>query len=130
MVNINLKPNEKNPYEGLVLTYLKEFASPALAKRINEGNKTLGQCWNYVMSEARKEAHNGCACIKDDTVYCWIIHFFEEDEIQGDKYNKAVAGAGKVITSAKAEEAKPKTAPKKAKADPGLDQISFESLFG
>ena len=135
MVNITLKPNPKNPYEGLVCTYLKEFASPALAKRINEGTKTLAQCWNYVTSEARKQAKNGCACIADDAVYGWIMHFFEEDEIKGEAYDKAQAV--KVATSETAEEKpEPKiekvtAKPKRAKeAAPGLDQISFESLFG
>lgn len=135
MVNITLKPNPNNPYEGLVCTYLKEFASPALAKRINEGTKTLAQCWNYVTTEARKQAKNGCACIADDAVYGWIMHFFEEDDIKGEAYDKAQAV--KVATSDAAEE-KPELKIEKAVAKPkrakdaalGLDQISFESLFG
>ena len=131
MVNINLKPNPENSYEGLVCTYLKEFASPALAKRINEGTKTLAQCWNYVTSEARKQANNGCACIADDAVYGWIIHFFEEDEIKGANYDKAQAV--KVTASDKPKPAIEKfsTKPNRAKnAESGFEQISFESLFG
>ena len=129
MVNINLTPNPKNPYEGIVLSYLQEFASPALAERINNGSKTLAQCWNYVTRQAQKEAHNGCACIQDDTVYGWIIHFFEEDEIKGDTYNKG--NTVKVASSKEIQPAEKPMPPKKVKSvSPGLDQFSFDDLFG
>jgi len=136
MNEINLKAKTNN--EEIILAYLNENASPMLVERINAGNKTLAQCWNYIMAEARKQATNGCACIEDKVVYGWATHFFEEDDIDGEKYNKSVAAKvtksneekevekyeGKVI----AEEKKPKQRIKKAYV-PQLDQFSFDDLF-
>lgn len=136
MSKINLKAS--NNHEEVLLIYLKENASEDLAKRINEGEKTLTQCWNYITSEARKQAKNGCACIEDSTVYGWAIHFFEEDSIKGEDFNKASTGARAVKTGAKEdkpcepyteeEEAKEAPKPKKAKKEkyPELDQFGFD----
>ena len=53
----------------------------------------------YATQEARKMAEKGsqCACIEDDVVFGWAIHYFEEDGIEenlfnldGSKYSKVV----------------------------------------
>ena len=43
----------------------------------------------YATDEARKIAEQGatCACIEDDVVFGWAIHYFEEDSIEGKLYN-------------------------------------------
>lgn len=139
MVNIKLKAKTEN--EKILLAYLTDNASPDLAERINAGIKTLAQCWNYITSEARKLAVNGCACIQDSTVFGWAIHFFEEDEIKGDQYNKATAVTAKVAKAPEegwppAEETpEVTTAPKKKTkaAKPAAynaEQFSFEDMFG
>ena len=130
MGKVNLEAKEG--IEGIFLSYLNEFASDDLAKRINEGTKTLKQAVNYVYSEAKKQATEGCACIEDKTVYGWVIHFFEEDAINGEDYNKAPMGGAKVTTSnapaePAAEAPQPKQKAKAAKvAAPQLDQIGFD----
>lgn len=73
--------------EKLLLAHLEKNASEDLAARINKGAKTLQQCWSYITSEARKQANHGCACIEDTTVYGWCMHFFEEDGIDGSKFD-------------------------------------------
>lgn len=138
-----IKLEAKSQNEKIILAYLKEFATPMLVERINAGPKTLAQCWNYIMAEARKSAVNGCACIEDKVVYGWATHFFEEEDIDGEKYNKSVAA--KVAKSIEDEQVKKerkyeekviaeeekKTKPKSKKADvPQLDQFSFDDLFG
>ena len=132
MPKINLEAKTSN--EKIILTYLTESASEDLAERINAGSKTLAQCWNYIVSEAKKLAKNGCACVEDSTVYGWAIHFFEEDDIKGTSYNKAASGS---VVTAKEKPSKttkveePVNVSKKKKEKPqGLDQISFADLFG
>ncbi len=84
-----------------ILAYLKDNVSDTLAEKINNGvsvekdgkslisKKTLDGFMKYASEEARKHTGKGanCACIDDDTVYGWAIHYFEEDSIQGTLYN-------------------------------------------
>lgn len=77
MLNLEAKTNN----EKLILKYLEENASEILKEKINSGEKTLKECWEFIKGEARKKAVNGCACIDDQTVFGWAIHFFEEDGI-------------------------------------------------
>lgn len=129
MARIKLKTDNK--CEKIILNYLEKNASDDLVERINNGKKTLTQCWNYITSEAKKEAKNGCACIEDATVYGWAVHFFEEDSISGEAFNKSTPVKTATSAEASASEAAPVEKPKKkAKADVGLDQISFGDLFG
>lgn len=129
MVRIKLKTDNK--CEKIILNYLEKNASDDLVERINSGKKTLTQCWNYITSEAKKKAKNGCACIEDATVYGWAVHFFEEDGISGEAFNKSTPVKTATSKETSASEAAPVEKPKKkAKADVGLDQISFGDLFG
>lgn len=129
MGKLNLKAANGN--EKIILNYLKENASADLCERINKGDKTLTQCWNYILTEAKKLAQNRCACVADDVVFGWAIHFFEEDSIDGKKFVK-VDSVAKVETGGKdTPEAEGKKKPAKAKKD-AVDecQLSFEDLFG
>lgn len=79
---MNITLEAKNTTEERVLAYLVENASAVLAEKINAGNKTLAGCLEYAKGEARKLAKGqNCVCVPDDTVFGWIIHFFEEDAI-------------------------------------------------
>ena len=88
--------------EQRVKAYLEENASEELAKKINEGvpvekdgkqliqKKTLEGFMTYATDEARKTAEKGanCACIDDNTVFGWAVHYFEEDAIEGELFNE------------------------------------------
>ena len=132
MEKIKLEAKTKN--EEIILSYLRESASEMLVEKINSGIKTLAQCWNYIMAEARKQSTNGCACIEDKVVFGWATHFFEEDELKGEKYNKSYAPSTVKTSEAKKVEKyeeqidKPKNKAKKMDV-PQLDQISFD-IFG
>ena len=100
MTNLNLKA-ETNP-QKLILAYLQENASEVLAEKINNGTpiekdgkrlinkKDLKGFMNFANSEAKKLADKGAtaACIENDVVYGWAIHYFEEDSIEGKLYNE------------------------------------------
>ena len=98
MIELNL--TAANKQEELVLAYLQENASQALADKINNGTpfekdgkplrnkKTLSGFMKYACEEARKLAEKGAnsACIDSDTVFGWAMHYFEEDTIEGTLY--------------------------------------------
>lgn len=97
MAELRLKA--ENPNQALVLAYLQENASDSLAERINNGNKTMAGCWQFIVQEARKLAQNNCAAVDDATVYGWAIHYFEEDDIED-----ATAAAARMRQQRKAQE--------------------------
>lgn len=72
----------KTDNEKRVLEYIEKNATDYLCTKINNGKKTLQGCWKYITEEARKQAVNGCACIEDNTVFGWAMHYFEEDSIK------------------------------------------------
>ena len=97
-MELNLKAN--TPAEQRILEYLQNTASETLAEKINNGTpfekdgkplinkKSLAGFMKYACDEARKLAVKGTssACVDDDTVYGWAIHYFEEDSIEGTLY--------------------------------------------
>jgi len=114
---LNLTP--KGPTEQRILDYLNENASVVLAAKINAGKKTLAGAVKYATDEARKLAGGGgCVCVDDATVFGWIVHFFEEDEVAEPKGQakgvvRTPAGvkkqpkAAKLVKEAKPAELKP-----------------------
>lgn len=127
-----LKLEAKTHNEELILNHLKETASDILAEKINNGKKTLQGCWNYITSEAKKKAINGCACIEDKEVFGWATHYFYEDSIS--ECTKAPAVSTKTTKKPTSEttpkptpEAPPKTAPSKKQIS---GQCSLFDLLG
>ena len=96
-LNLDAKTNE----EHKVKAYLEANASETLAEKINNGvriqkdgktllnKKTLAGFMRYACDEAKKQAEKGAysACIDDDVVYGWAVHYFEEP-IEGTLYNE------------------------------------------
>lgn len=88
--------------EQKVKAYLEANASSILAEKINNGvriqkdgkqllnKKTLAGFLQYACEKARKQADKGArsACIDDETVYGWAVHYFEEDSIEGTLFNE------------------------------------------
>lgn len=77
------------PTEERVLDYLEKNASDVLAEKINADKKTLAGALAYCKGEAWKLADGGgCVCVDDETVFGWVIHFFEEDDVAEPKAEK------------------------------------------
>lgn len=72
---------KKGPQQ-MVLDYLERTASETLREKIKNGNKTMDGCWEFIMKEAKKQAKGNSACIEDQVVYGWAVHYFEEEGIQ------------------------------------------------
>ena len=99
-MKLNLQATTKE--ERKVKAYLEANASEVLAEKINGGvriqkdgkmllnRKTLAGFLKYACGEAKKQAEKGAssACIDDDVVYGWAVHYFEEDSIEGTLYNE------------------------------------------
>lgn len=99
MVKLNLKANTKS--EEIIKDYLENNASETLAEKINKGvhitkdeqelinKKSLNGFMKFATEEAKKVAEQGAnfACIDDKTVFGWVIHYFEEDSIEGTLYD-------------------------------------------
>lgn len=87
--------------EQRIKAYLEENASDTLRDKIENGvpyekdgltlinRKTLSGFMEYACEEARKRAEKCArsACIEDQVVFGWAIHYFEEDSIVGTVYN-------------------------------------------
>lgn len=116
-MRLNLQAKGEN--QKLVLAYLEENASDVLAERINSGSKTMQDCWDFICKCAKEQAKNNCACIRDEVVFGWAIHFFEEDSIEPEK-------AVEEVKVEKVEVSKP--APKKSELE--NQQISLFDLMG
>lgn len=99
---MKLNLEAKTLAEQKVKAYLEANASAILAEKINNGvriqkdgkqllnKKTLAGFLQYACEEARKQADKGVrsACIDDETVYVWAIHYFEEDSIEGTLFHE------------------------------------------
>lgn len=119
---LNLKAKTDN--EKIILDYLNKNASEQLIFKINTGKKTLSQCWSYIVSEAQKLAKNNCACVADETVFGWAVHFFEEDSIKAE--NVPVNTAVKTVKT-NAKQSNKKDEPKR---DENSSQLSLFDMLG
>lgn len=125
MIKLNLTPQNKQ--EELILNYLQNNASETLADKINNGTpfekdgnpllnkKTLSGFMKYACDEARKLAEKGAnsACIDDQTVYGWAIHYFEEESIEGTLYTIDGAEYKPTVKRVTSNAVKAKPEPKK-----------------
>ena len=99
-MKLNLKATTKE--QQRIKAYLEENASEILADKINNGvhiqkdgkmllnKKTLDGFLKFACDEAKKQAEKGasCACIDDDVVFGWAVHYFEEDSIEGTLFGE------------------------------------------
>ena len=99
-MELNLQAKTKE--QQRIKAYLEENASEILADKINNGvhiqkdgkrllnKKTLDGFLKFACDEAKKQAEKGasCACIDDDVVFGWAVHYFEEDTIEGTLYSE------------------------------------------
>lgn len=132
---MELNLTAQNKQEELVLKYLQDNASETLADKINNGTpfekdgkpllnkKTLSDFMKCACNEAKSLAEKGAtsACIDDQTVYGWAIHFFEEDSIVGTLYNDDGTEYKPTVKRAESNAVKAKPEPKKQ----GNVQFSF-----
>lgn len=100
MIALNLKAESAELQA--IKEYLQENVNAFLADKINNGvyiqkdgkrllnKKDLASFMKYACEEARKMSAKGAtsACVKDDIVFGWAMHYFEENDIIGTLYNE------------------------------------------
>ena len=92
----------KTKEQEMFKAYLEENAGELLIEKINNGvkiqkdgktlinKKTLETFMTFATEEAKKLAEKGArsAMVEDKVVFGWLIHYFEEDSIEGILYNE------------------------------------------
>lgn len=128
---------EKNPAVIRIGKYLEERAKtdPSVERNLCKEKKSLSECYEYIVGEAKKRAENNCACIDDDTVYGWAVHYYDEDDIKIKSTNitKVVSREQKqpkIVKTQPSDTPKPikkekVTNTRKKKTDPVEGQISL-----
>lgn len=124
---IELKLETKNNAEKRVLEYLQENVSETLADKINNGvkivkdnktlinRKTLSGFMRYACNRAREQAESGAnsACIEDEVVFGWAIHYFEEETIEEQLFNEDGSEYEKPKSKIECKQTETKPQPKK-----------------
>ncbi len=63
-----------------IRAYFEANASEDLKRRAAAEGKTAAGALAYAKGQARKLAVGGCACVEDETVYGWAMHYFEDED--------------------------------------------------
>ena len=125
-----------NTFEKIIKDYVEKFAQgdAVFASKYEKSGKDIEGCCRYIKSEARKQAQNGCAVIKDDEVFGWAVHYFDE-EMTAPKGNvdcKVETTADPNVVRAKVADVPKKAVPlanQKPKAKKGSNDGLMMSLF-
>lgn len=90
-MNLETLKNLDKKYAQAIANYLlnRIETDECLKTKLEETNKTLKGCVDYVKSEARKEAEDNVAMIEDSQVYEWSVHYFLEDSLDFEPKEKA-----------------------------------------
>ena len=133
---------EKNPAVIRIGNYLKKRAEadPSVKNNLQKENKSLKECWDYVLGEVAKTMYRngkfGCAAGDDEDLYALAVHYYDEDEIKIEPLPsdmKVEARMDEEKKDEKAVETEPKELPKKEKGkrikksikEPAEGQISL-----
>lgn len=107
----------KNAVEEKILAYFEANASDDLKARVEKEKKTPAGALHYCMTQAQKQAVGNCACIDDETVFGWVMHYFEDEKASNHEGMSSVASVStaKVKKPVRTAGHQKKTAPAPAK---------------
>lgn len=81
-----------DPIIGYLLERCRE--DEGLAEDVVQDHKTWQKCFDYIYSQARKQAQGNCAAIRDDVVYEWAEDYYhKDDKAEEEKKAKKAAEA-------------------------------------
>lgn len=108
------------PFEEALKKHLDEVAEKDATFRLayEKPNKSLKECANYIIGEARKQANKGVFVLSDEETYGMAIHYYDEDDI---KVEAKDAVDVKVATSIEPQPKKAKRG-RKSKAEKTVEQ--------
>lgn len=69
----------------IIQSYLEERAKndPLFASVYAKPNKNINECFDYILSEAKKRGN--AVCMSDDEVFGLVVHYYDEDDIKVNK---------------------------------------------
>lgn len=119
----------KQPFFA-VKEYLEERAKtdPLFAASYAKENKSLDECWDYIVGEARKRAVKQMCCMTSEEVFGLAVHYYDEDNIEIQARGEAKASvktASKKEAKAPAKKPKQKAQPKAPAAKPKTVQLEL-----
>ncbi len=79
-------------------------------KYLNE-EKSLKQMIDFIMSEAKKKAKDNRAIVKDEVVFGWAIHYWDEpnDKLELNEVEKIAAKSSKKVATVTSKKTESKT---------------------
>lgn len=102
-----------DPIIGYLLERCRE--DEGLAEDVVQDHKTWQKCFDYIYSQARKQAQGNCAAVRDDVVYEWAEDYYhKDDKAEEEKKAKKAAEARAKRENSAAEK---KTAKAKGNTD-------------
>lgn len=79
----------ENPTVQRVSTFLESYKVQNNWNKVEEVQKEIGKCWDYIVSEAKKKAVNGQCCLTDEEVFNLAVHYYDENG-EPEGYKEAV----------------------------------------
>ena len=81
-----------DPIIGFLLERCRK--DEGLAEDVVQDHKTWQKCFDYIYSQARKQAQGNCAAVRDDVVYEWAEDYYhKDDKAEEEKKAKKAAKA-------------------------------------
>lgn len=114
LITNKLKDEAKEPYEKSITQGLISLAETDTdLEKALMGNRKLVDCFAYVKNMAKKQAKNGCACVRNDIVFAWAADFYKMPDEEYKKFMEKPKvekkpAEKKVVTIKKDVQEKPK----------------------
>lgn len=131
-MNLETLRNLDKKYAQAIANYLlnRIETDECLKAKLEETNKTLKGCVEYIKEEARKEAEDNVAIIEDSQVYEWAVHYFLEDSLDCEKKEKSSKNKNDDEVVKEKKQSTPKaTKPKKDIKEKLDEQLSVFDLL-
>ena len=81
-----------NSFKEIIQSYLEERAKEdtLFAKTFKKANKSIDECCRYILRQVRK-LDGSIAVVKDEIVFNWAVHYYDEDDIKVSDENPVKA---------------------------------------
>lgn len=53
---------------------------PGMDMKMRNPEKSITDMWQFIEENARKQATGNMACVEDEVVYGWAVHYYDEDD--------------------------------------------------
>lgn len=101
-----------------------------MAEDVAQEHKTWQKCFDYIYSQARKQAKGNCAAVRDDVVYEWAEDYYHKDDKAEEekKAKKAAEDKTKKTATEKVKKVKSATERKTVKAKGNAEKTEKVSV--